>query len=74
MFPHINKFYNGDFNKFILLLRKGVYPYKCIDSWKKFDETLLPDKEAFCSKLNLKDIKDEDYGKYGACSKSMESI
>ena len=26
-FPNIYKFCNGDLNKFILLLRKGVYPY-----------------------------------------------
>ena len=38
---------NGDINKFILLLRKGVYPYEYMDSWERFDETLLSDKEAF---------------------------
>ena len=26
-FANIYEFYNGDLNKFILLLRKGVYPY-----------------------------------------------
>ena len=30
---------------FILLLRKGIYPYKYMDSWKRFDETLLPNKK-----------------------------
>ena len=34
-------------HKFILLLRKGVSPYEHIDSWKRFDETFLPDKEAW---------------------------
>ena len=34
-FPSIYQFYNGDLNKFVLLLRKGVNPYECIDSWKK---------------------------------------
>ena len=34
-------------HKFILLLRKGVYPYEYMDSWQRFDETSLPDKEAF---------------------------
>ena len=32
-----------------------------MDSWERFDETSLPDKEAFYSKLNLEDITDEDY-------------
>ena len=32
-----------------------------MDSWEGFDETSLPDKEAFHSKLNLEDITDEDY-------------
>ena len=26
---------NGDLIKFILLLRKGVYPYKDMDNWEK---------------------------------------
>ena len=39
-----------------------------MDSWKKFYETSLPDKEAFHSKLNKESITDEDYAnvqKYG---------
>ena len=48
-------------NKFVLLLRKGVYPYEYIDSWKKFDETTLPSKEDVYSELNLEGISDEDY-------------
>ena len=38
-FPSVYKFCNGDLNKFVLLLRKGVYPYEYMDSWEKFDET-----------------------------------
>ena len=52
---------NGDLNKFIFLLRKGVYPYEYMDSLQRFDETSLPDKEAFYSNLNMEDIKDVDY-------------
>ena len=33
------KFSNHDNNKFILLLRKGVYPYEYIDDSEKFNET-----------------------------------
>ena len=36
-------------NKFVLLLRKGVYPYNCMDEWEKFNETSLPEKEEFYS-------------------------
>ena len=59
-FPSVYQFCNGDLNKFILLLQKGVYPYEYMDSWEKFDETTLPPKEVFHSNLNLEDISDED--------------
>ena len=51
----------GDINKFILLLRKGVYPYECMDSWNTFSETSLPDKKDFYSCLNMENITDIDY-------------
>ena len=63
----IGKFYNTyqlcnkDLNKFALLLRKGVYPYEYMDSWKRFKEESLPDKESFYSELNKEHITDEDY-------------
>ena len=60
-FPSIHQFCNNNLNKFVLLLRKGVYPYEDVDSWEKFDETSIPDKKAFYSNLNLQDISDEDY-------------
>ena len=60
-FPSIYQFCNGDLNKFILLLQKGVYPYEYMDSWEKFDETASLPKESFYSNLNLGDISDEDY-------------
>ena len=31
-----------------------------MDSWERFDETSLPDKEAFYSSLNMEDITDVD--------------
>ena len=60
-FVNTYEFCNGDLNKFILLLRKGVYPYEYKDSWQRFDETSLPDKEAFYSNLNMEHITDVDY-------------
>ena len=59
--PGIYQFCNGNLNKFVLLLRKGVYPYEYMDSWEKFDENTLSPKEAFYSNLNLEHISDEDY-------------
>ena len=55
------EFSNKNLNKFILLLRKGVYPYKYMDNWKRFDETSLPNKESFYSNLNMENIEDIDY-------------
>ena len=46
---------------FILLLRKGVYPYEYMADWEKFSETSLPEKEDFYSHLNLADITGADY-------------
>ena len=61
IFANIYEFCNGDLNKFILLFRKGVYPYEYMDSWERFDETSLPDKELFYSSLNMENIDDIDY-------------
>ena len=60
-FPSVYQFCNGNLNKFVLLLRKGVYPYQYMDRWKKFDETTLLLREAFYINLNLEDVSDEDY-------------
>ena len=43
-----------------MLLRKGVFPYDWFNSLEKFDETQLPPKEAFYSKLNNSNITDND--------------
>ena len=59
-FANIYEFCNKDMNKSILLLRKGFDPYEYIDSWERFDETSLPDKEAFHRSLSTEDITDVD--------------
>ena len=43
-FPGIYQFCNGNLNKIVFLLRKGLYPYEYVDSWGKFEETTLPAK------------------------------
>ena len=60
-FASIYEFCNRDINKFILLLRRGVYPYEYMDSWERFAETPLHDKEAFYTELYLENITDVDY-------------
>ena len=60
-FKNTYSFCNNDLNKFVLLLRKGVYPYEYMDSWERFNETSLPSKEDFYSNLNMEDIDDIDY-------------
>ena len=60
-FGNTYEFCNGSFNKFILLLRKGVYPYEYMDNWKIFDETSLPNKESFYGSLNMGNIDAIDY-------------
>ena len=57
---NLRKFFNDE-EQFRLMRRKGVYPYEYVDSWDKFEETALPPKEAFYSKLNMKGISDADY-------------
>ena len=60
-FPTTYQFCNKNLDKFLLLLRKGVYPYEYMDSWEKFNETELFDKESFYSELIFEDITNEDY-------------
>ena len=62
----IEKFYNTyhlsnkDFHKFALLLRKGIYPYEYMDSWKRFNEPVPLVKDHYYSELNKECITKED--------------
>ena len=60
-FASTYEFCNNDLNKFLLLLRKGVYPYEYADTLERFSEISLPSKEDFYSNLNMEDISDIDY-------------
>ena len=55
------KFSNNDIDEFILLSRKGAYPYECIDDSENSSEIVLPEKEELCSILNMEKITDADY-------------
>ena len=60
-FPNLYKFCNGDLNKFLLLLRKGIYPYEYKDSWVRFDEITIPLQRSFLQRIKFKHIIDKDY-------------
>ena len=42
-----------------------------MDSWERFDETLLPDKKCFYSELYLEDITDKDTHMIKKCLKNL---
>ena len=44
-----------------ILTDKGVYPYDYMNAWDKFNETELPKKEDFYSKLYDEHISEDDY-------------
>ena len=44
-----------------LLLRKGVYPREYVDSLERLDETQLPPRSAFYSRLKDSSISEVDY-------------
>ena len=55
-------------------MRKVVYPYEYIDDWGKFNETSLPEKDDFYSRLNMEDITDADYVHTKRVCKDFEII
>ena len=58
-FVNMKKYFNG--KQLQLLKRKGVYPYEWLDSVERLNETQLPSKDAFYSKLSGKGISNKDY-------------
>ena len=58
-FNNLKRYYTDD--KLSVLTRKGVYPYKYMDSLEKLKETKLPPREVFYSRLNDEGISNEDY-------------
>ena len=55
-----------------LLYKKGIYPYKYMDTWERFTKTRLPVKENFYSKLNDEHITDEEYAHAQAVWETFE--
>jgi len=54
------------------LIGKGVFPYEWFDNYYTLEETALPPKDAFYSKLNVEDISDEDYEHAQKVSKQFQ--
>ena len=59
-FPNTYQLSNNNIDKFKLLLRKGIYPYECMDSWENFELPVPLDKKHYYSKLNDSNISDKD--------------
>ena len=59
--PNVYSICNNDLGKFLLLLKKGKYPYEYMNTWNRFNECKNPPFEKYYSKLNLTDITKEDY-------------
>lgn len=59
-FKLLNKHY-PDKIKFNLMTHNGVFPYDYVNSWDRLEESILPDKNLFYSKLRDNGISDADY-------------
>ena len=70
-FASTYEFCNENLNKFIFLLRKGVYPYECMDNCERFDEASLPNKESFYSNLSMENIDDNNIDMIIMCLKDL---
>ena len=55
------KDYFTDLVQFNLMKRKGVYPYDYMDSFSKFNDIKLPQREDFYSLLTDNNISEDDY-------------
>ena len=58
-FNNLERYYTKE--EAILIKRKGVYPYEYMNTEERFNETKLPPKEAFYSRLSGEGITNEDY-------------
>ncbi|XP_061187991.1 uncharacterized protein LOC133196056 [Saccostrea echinata] len=65
-FPHVRAYVasshpGNEQSKLQLLSRKGVYPYRYMNSFKRFQESTLPPQRAFYNDLDGKTVSDKDY-------------
>ena len=58
-FKNISNYYTPE--EVELIKQKGFYPYEFMDTEEKFNDTKLPPREVFYSKLSGKGISEKDY-------------
>ena len=58
-FKNISKYYTPE--QVELIKQKGFYPYEFMDTEEKFNDTKLPPREVFYSKLSGKGISEKNY-------------
>ena len=58
-FKNLDKYYTPE--EVELIKQKGFYPYEYMDTEEKFNDTKLPPREAFYSKLTGRGISEKDY-------------
>ena len=44
-----------------MLKKKGIFPYEYLNSFDRYKETSLPNKEVFYSTLRNSNVADQDY-------------
>ena len=72
-FLHFNKHFNSlNDSKKLLMTQKGVYPYDYMNSFNRFAEKQLPAYEDFYSRLEKKNIDEEDYERAQKVWKEMK--
>lgn len=59
-FINLKSFYEDE-KMFNLARRKGVFCYDYVDSWDRYNETTLPDRNKFYNKLTSEIITNDDY-------------
>ena len=69
-FKNTYQFCENDNNKFLMLLRKGIYPYEYMDSWNKFNQDKLPPMNNFYSELTM-EIQIHIIEMHKVCSKHL---
>ena len=58
-FKYLSEVLSGE--KLELVKKKGIYPYECFNSFKKFKEAKLPDIDKFFSSLKDFEISEKEY-------------